>query len=159
LPFLSGRIGKMIFGLSILLLLALAFAADRATVLFSDSEKWVAHTREVQTTLARLRTRLYQAQACRLDYVLTGNPVALDSLGRAREGLAGALALAHALITDNRLQQERLRDLEPLLAERFALLDQSVALRQSIRSKARVKLRSPIRAAPSPKTSTASLMR
>jgi CHASE3 domain sensor protein len=102
LPVLSGRIGKMIFGLSILLLLALAFAADRATVLFSDSEKWVAHTREVQTTLARLRTRLYQAQACRLDYVLTGNPVALDSLGRAREGLAGALALAHALITDNR---------------------------------------------------------
>ena len=32
LPFLSGRFGKVVFGLAIALLLILAFAADRATI-------------------------------------------------------------------------------------------------------------------------------
>src|ERR1700757_1305188 len=108
LPFLSGRPGKIVFVISIVLLLILAFAADRATVLFSESEKWVAHTREVQTTLARFRTRMYQAQAARLDYVLTGNDAALSLLESAKKGLAGTLDLLRSLTNDNQLQAEQL---------------------------------------------------
>ena len=90
MPFLSGRLGRAVFALAIVLLLILAFAADRATVLFSDSEKLVAHTHEVQTTLARLRARMFQAQAARLDYVLTSNDDALALLDSAKRGLTEA---------------------------------------------------------------------
>lgn len=131
LPFLSGRFGKVVFGLAIALLLILAFAADRATILFADSEKLVAHTHEVQTTLARLRTRMFQAQAARLDYVLTGNDEALALLDNAKTGLTGALDHLRSLTIDNSLQSERGRALEPLLAERLSLLDESVALHKS----------------------------
>jgi signal transduction histidine kinase len=131
LPFLSGRTGKIVFGVSIVLLLILAFAADHATVLFSDSEKLVAHAHEVQTGLARLRTRMYQAQSARLDYVFTGNAVALDILDRAKDGLATTLELLRSLTADNSSQSEHVRALEPLLAKRIALLDESVALHKS----------------------------
>jgi len=131
LPFLSGRFGKVVFGLAIALLMILAFAADRATILFADSEKLVAHTHEVQTTLARLRTRMFQAQAARLDYVLTGNDEALALLDNAKTGLTGALEHLRSLTIDNSLQSERGRALEPLLAERLALLNESVALQKS----------------------------
>jgi signal transduction histidine kinase len=131
LPFLSGRAGKVVFVIAIMLLLIMAFAADHATVLFSESEKWVAHTHEVQTTLARLRTRMYQAQAARLDYVLTGNDAALGLLESAKNGLAGTLDLLRSLTTDNQLQRERMRSLGPLLGERVGLLEESVALRKS----------------------------
>jgi len=131
LPFLSGRTGKIVFAISIVLLVILAFAADHATVLFSESEKSVAHTHEVQTTLARLRTRMYQAQAARLDYVLTGHEAALGFLESAKKGLTDALDLLRTLTADNTSQRERLQLLEPLLAQRVALLDESVALRRS----------------------------
>jgi signal transduction histidine kinase len=131
LPFLSGRTGKIVFAVSIVLLVILAFAADHATTLFSASEKSVAHTHEVQTTLARLRTRMYQAQSARLDYVLTGDESALGLLESAKTGLTGALELLHSLTADNRSQGERLRLIEPMLAQRLALLDESVALRKS----------------------------
>jgi len=131
LPFLSGRIGKLVFGLAIVLLLILAFAADHATVLFSDSEKLVSHSHEVQTTLARLRTRMFQAQAARLDYVLTGNDQALALLDSAKRGLTESLDHLHSLTADNTSQSERLHALEPLLAERVALLDESVSLHKS----------------------------
>jgi len=131
LPFLSGRTGKIVFAVSIVLLVILAFAADHATVLFSESEKSVAHTHEVQTTLARLRTRMYEAQGARLDFVLTGNENALLRLEDAKKGLTSALDLLHSLTTDNQSQGEHLRLVEPLLAQRVALLDESVALRKS----------------------------
>jgi signal transduction histidine kinase len=131
LPFLLGRTGKIVFAVSIVLLIVLAFAADHATNLFSESEKSVAHTHEVQTTLARLRTRIYQAQSARLDYVLTGNVNALGLLESSKKGLTGALDLLHSLIADNNSQGERLRLIESLLAQRLALLDESVALRKS----------------------------
>lgn len=131
MPFLAGRTGKIVFVISILLLMVLAFAADHATVLFSDSEKSVAHTHEVQTTLARLRTRLYQAQNARLDYIVTGSDAALASLDSAKKGLTGALELLRSLISDNGAQADRAHTLEPLLKERLALLDESVGLRKS----------------------------
>jgi hypothetical protein len=58
------------------LLVALALAADHATAVFFDGEKWVAHTHGVQMALAQLRTRMFQAQAARLDDVVTGDEVA-----------------------------------------------------------------------------------
>ena len=74
---------------------------------------------------------MFQAQAARLDYVLTGNDEALALLDNAKTGLTGALDHLRSLTIDNSLQSERGRALEPLLAERLSLLDESVALRKS----------------------------
>jgi CHASE3 domain sensor protein len=74
---------------------------------------------------------MYQAQSARLDYVFTGNAVALDILDRAKDGLATTLELLRSLTADNSSQSEHVRALEPLLAKRIALLDESVALHKS----------------------------
>jgi hypothetical protein len=58
--FLAGRLAKIVFALAIVLLVALVLAADHATALFFDGEKWVAHTHGVQIALAQLRTRMFQ---------------------------------------------------------------------------------------------------
>jgi len=74
---------------------------------------------------------MFQAQAARLDYVLTGNDQALALVDSAKRGLTGALDHLHSLTADNTSQSERLHALEPLLAERLALLDESVSLHKS----------------------------
>ena len=85
MSFLAGRLGKVVCALAIILLIILALAADHATAVFSESEHVIAHTHDVRTALTQLRTRMFQAQAAGLDYIVTGEQAALVLFDRAKQ--------------------------------------------------------------------------
>jgi CHASE3 domain sensor protein len=114
-----------------MLLVALGIAADRATENFSESTQWVSHTREVETNVEKIRADLYAAESGRLGYVLSGTSKHKARYESAKAEILQQLEKLKSLTRDNRREQERLNALDPVVASRIALLDESLSLRQS----------------------------
>jgi len=128
---LSGRLKWGLFFLTILLLTVVAFQADRATNLFADSSRWVAHTHEVETELEKIEADLLAIESGRQGYIISGSTSHEERYQAAKISIGNHLVKVRALTTDNQPQQERLNRLEPLIERRITLLEESIALRKA----------------------------
>ena len=91
---------------------------------------WVEHT---QQTIAALRLEpamVAEAEAAVRGYVITGQEAFLDPYRRALSSVHADLGNLRSLTAGNPVQQGRLDALEPLIAERISLLQQTVTLRR-----------------------------
>ncbi len=129
--YFSRRVSWLIFGLAVLILIVIAFGADRATALYSVSEAEVSHTHEVKTSLAQMQSNLFGARAGVLSYVLTGDNNRLDEFDRAEQRIPAVLAELSRLTADNPSQQRRLAELKPLTAQLLAALAKAVDLHKN----------------------------
>lgn len=94
-----------------------------------NAERWITHTREVQSALSNIGTVISRAGRSRVEYVKSGDSARLDDYRSAVRDTQRAVALVRQLTADNNLQQNYCSRLESLTARRIALMDQSVDLK------------------------------
>jgi signal transduction histidine kinase len=117
-------------------LLLLLTCAATATMTFRSrtADDLVAHTLEVRRNIQRATALLTEAEAAQRGFLLTGDEIYLRPLEPAKIGLVEAQNQLRALTADNETQQTRLKAIQPLVAERMAILDRTVALKRASRS-------------------------
>ncbi|MGH9682442.1 MAG: CHASE3 domain-containing protein [Candidatus Acidiferrales bacterium] len=128
---ISIRVAWVIFCVSAIALLVIAFAVDGSATRFVSSERWVTHTREVEAELARLNSDLSGAEAGRLSYVLTGDQSDLDRYSQSAQKAPDEIGLLRTLTADSSRELDNLDTLSPLVNQRLGLMKESIALRQN----------------------------
>jgi signal transduction histidine kinase len=99
-----------------------------------EAQRWVTHTREVQTALANVTTAAVRANRNRIEYVQSGDPAALTNYQAAESEAKRAVSLVRLLTADNREQQSGCDHLDDLTRQRGELLRQSIEQKQQGRS-------------------------
>ncbi|MDO9489590.1 MAG: CHASE3 domain-containing protein, partial [Sphingomonadaceae bacterium] len=95
----------------------------------AEQNERVAHSFEVRATANRLLGYLQQAETGQRGYLLVGGDI---YLGTHREGMAQTLPTferLQRLTADNPSQQQRLREMRPLIERRLADLERAVELK------------------------------
>jgi methyl-accepting chemotaxis protein WspA len=117
----------MLHNLSIKNKLTIGFTAIVAIILFllslaynnfarlSQANQWDRHTLEVLLETNHIATSVLQVQSATRGYLLTGNETLVAPIRSEYERARSHLRRALALTPDNAGQQERLRQLEPML--------------------------------------------
>jgi methyl-accepting chemotaxis protein len=119
------------FGVALAIFVIVGAVAYRSVTQQTEAADWVAHTREVQTALADLLTNLQDAETGQRGYVITGIDGYLapytDGTARAEDNRKRVAQL----VSDNPRQQVRADALTPLIADKFAELQQSIDARKT----------------------------
>jgi CHASE3 domain sensor protein len=105
-----------------------ALLAHRAERDVKKSFSWVTHTLEVERAVQSLVNSLVDAETGQRGYLLTRRAVYLEPYTAGRGRIAQRLAELRKLTADNPAQQERLAEVEPLIAERLAFLAETIDL-------------------------------
>lgn len=98
---------------------------------YSDRQRWVAHTYQVQAETNGLLAAFTSATNARRGYVLTGDESMLREFDEAVRSINEDVSQLRALTTDNPGQQQRVNQLKPLLDSRIDLLKRSLDLKSS----------------------------
>lgn len=125
---ISSRITWLLFFCAIAVLLVIALVGFQSTARYTASAEWVAHTHEVQTDLSGIRSRIYAADAARLQYILGDDPDALARFRAVTQELPYAVIALQKLTEDNAAEQQRFAQLRRLLDQRVGVLVESVSL-------------------------------
>jgi len=119
------------FAIAIGLLGACAVMVYSALSNFSESQRMVVHTLQLQGKLGETESTIATAARARLSFVFSGNPDDLrqyeTAVGRIRPSLAELRQLSH----DNPTQQKNCDRLEALVGERIQIWEKSIALKKS----------------------------
>jgi signal transduction histidine kinase len=122
-------IGSLVLGFAILA--AVVVAAGWLLLRAEDFARSVDHSYTVESQLGEFRANFERAEAARRGFLIGGGPQFHQIYGDTSQNLAPALREIRRLTVDNSRQQARLDRLEPLLAEKLALLAQSIEERRS----------------------------
>ncbi len=96
-----------------------------------QNDRLVSHTHRVIGKLEQVLSILKDAETGQRGYLLTGDPQYLEPYQRAIAQVNQEVATLQNLTIDNSLQQKRIADLKPAIAQKFAELEQTIQLRQS----------------------------
>ena len=105
-----------------------AVLAYRAEGEVKDSFRWVTHTLEVERAVQSLVNSLVDAETGQRGFLLTRRAVYLEPYDSGRSRIAQQFTEVRNLTADNPEQQRRLDEVEPLIKERLAVLEETVAL-------------------------------
>ncbi|HVP50898.1 MAG TPA: CHASE3 domain-containing protein, partial [Terriglobales bacterium] len=118
------------FALALAVLVVIGGMSYFSLVRLHEDRVRVEHTQQVITALRLEPAIVAEAEAAVRGYVITGHEDFLEPYQRALSSVHDDLGNLRRLTADNRLQQTRLDALEPLVAERLSLLQQTVELRR-----------------------------
>jgi methyl-accepting chemotaxis protein len=119
------------FGLALAALLAVGVVSHDSTAKLIDSSEWVTHSHQVVTGLDELLSALKDAETGQRGYVITGEARYLEPYQGAREVADEKLRQMRELTLDNPRHQQRITALEPLVASKFAELQETIDLRRT----------------------------
>ena len=119
---------------SLFLLGATTWLSYRGVAEQIETADWVTHTHIVLERLETLSAGLVKAESARRGFVLTQENVFSEEFSSARAAMQKATGELRTLTADNASQQKRLDQLEPVLAERLRLLEQSIDSLQARKS-------------------------
>jgi PAS domain S-box-containing protein len=127
------RIGWIVAGFTfaMILLIVAGWLSVRAARQSNEDALWVAHTQEVLATIRSFSNAANELESQRRGYYISADQAYLLRYGETRRRAMDDLARLRQLTADNALQQRRLDDIEPLLAQRLKLLDELIQLQQS----------------------------
>jgi signal transduction histidine kinase len=106
------------------------FAFSRLTT----SERWVRHTRDVQSALAQFAMTTARAGRLRAEYVDSGDASLLQQQADVVRQVRNAVASIQRLTADNAQEQGSCRILADLNERRIALMDQAIELKRTGKS-------------------------
>jgi methyl-accepting chemotaxis protein WspA len=121
------------FGAIVAIILSLLILAYNNFLRLSEANRWDHHTLEVLLEINHVATSVLQVQSSTRGYLLTGNDTLAAPVAKEHELARSHLRRAIALTADNPGQQDRLKDVEPLLEGWMA---QSVGPQIALRRKA-----------------------
>ena len=90
----------------------------------------VTHTLRLVDQLQTLLSTVKDAETGQRGYLLTGDEAYLEPYTNAKVALAGEIATAQELVSQDRAQERRLQRLEQLCADKMAELAQTIAIRR-----------------------------
>ena len=110
------------------LLAGVAVISYRTVVQFRNDVEWRSHTHQVLEHIERANTALLGADSLRRAYRLSRDRRDLDEMQGRIDVSTRELATIEALTADNLSQQQRLRELRPVVAERLEVLHDGLEL-------------------------------
>jgi len=113
----------------LLVVLVVGVTAYQSMIKFAESTQEVNHTQTVLTRLSDLLTALIDAETGQRGYVLTGANRYLEPYQEALRGIDANLVELKQLTEGSPAQQQRIRKLEPLVAEKLGELKETIDLR------------------------------
>jgi signal transduction histidine kinase/DNA-binding response OmpR family regulator/CHASE3 domain sensor protein len=116
---------------AILAILLVGFSSQRASDSRSEAAKRFTHTFQVVEQLTLLVSTLKDAETGQRGYLLTGEEKYLGPFSSAQGELDLELKQLRSLTADNRVQQQRLDVLEPLISGKMAELSQTIRLHKA----------------------------
>jgi signal transduction histidine kinase len=121
----------LFFFLALFLLMLGAVVTYQTVFRLLEAQRWVAHSREVQTALANVTTSAVRANRSRIEYMQSGDPAHLGAYQAAESEAQKAVALVRDLTADNPAQQSNCDRLEALARQRTDLLRKAIEQKQS----------------------------
>jgi diguanylate cyclase (GGDEF)-like protein/PAS domain S-box-containing protein len=122
---------KIAFGSAIIALLLVGSISYRGIRMSEESERWVRHTHEVLESLSSLVSAIDSVESSYRGYALTGQDSYLDTYHSSVEDTRRAEEKVHGLTADNTSQQQRIPELEQLVAQKIHFGDSVIALRKT----------------------------
>ena len=119
------------FGVAVVLLLLSGLAAYATVVRLRTAQRWVGHTRDVQSALGDLNNIGSRAGRARTRYVDTGLDSFFQEFQLAAAEIPPKLQQIKELTTDNPDQQDNCLRLENITNRRLSLLNNSVQLKRA----------------------------
>ncbi|MEH2084747.1 MAG: CHASE3 domain-containing protein [Nostoc sp.] len=96
---------------------------------YRENAQWVTHTREVLEKTKEVMSEVKDAETGQRGYLLTGKERYLEPYRTATGEIAEKLQALRQLTADNPNQQQRLDRLEPLIAKKLVLIEQTINAR------------------------------
>jgi PAS domain S-box-containing protein len=127
---LSPKSYKPAFAVVFAILVGIGITSFVLSDSFANSEEWVIHSHEVISELKSVSADLSEAENARRGFLLIGDGTQLVDFDVALQTLPQRLKHLQVMTTDNPRQQQRLAQIEPLMAERLELLSKSVQLQR-----------------------------
>jgi len=93
-----------------------------------ESQRWVAHTLEVEEQLSSVLSSVQQAETGQRGYMITRNLDYLEPYVRGTQSIDGELRELHRLVADSPLQATRATALDKLIRDRIARLGKFVGM-------------------------------
>ncbi len=118
------------FGLALAVLVVVGVVSRDSTNKLIVSAEWVRHTHQVLASLDQFLSALKDAETGQRGYLITGEMRYLEPYQNARYVADQKLKQVRELTVDNPNQQQRLIALEPLVAGKFAELQETIDLRR-----------------------------
>ncbi len=115
---------------AVLALVLIAFTSHRSSETRAKASLKVSHTFLVVERLSVLLSIVKDAETGQRGYLLTGNEDYLEPFERAQRTLALEMKELRLLTADNPQQLQRLSAMEPIIQEKMAELEQTIALRR-----------------------------
>src|SRR5262245_30985457 len=117
----------LVFGVALVLLLALAVQLQQQSRRETQARQLVAHTLLVQKTLAQLESELLQVETEHRGYLVRGEPDFLRRREQVLQVATATLARLATLTADNPAQQARLQQVAEGVARRVARMREASA--------------------------------
>jgi PAS domain S-box-containing protein len=118
------------FALALGVLIVIGGMSYSGLVRMHEERVRVDHTNQVISYLRLISPTVADAEASVRGYIITGNEEFLGPYQRAVRDVGAELGTLRSLTADNSVQQGQLDVLEPLLAERLLLIQETVELRR-----------------------------
>ncbi len=118
------------FTLSLALLVVIGSVAYRSLGLLVDTSHSVTHTHDVLESVAHVLSSMKDAETGQRGFVITGIDSFLEPYRTALDAVPREIKNLRQLTADNPNQQKRLDQMEPIIAEKFSELKQTIDLRR-----------------------------
>ena len=125
-------IGKKItaaLAIGLLGLIVVATLSYNNTSKLMTTSRWVNHTHQVLEAREQILSLIKDAETGQRGYLITGEPRYLEPYNNALASMGPAISHLRELTADNPAQQQRIADLQPLVAAKLAELKQTIDLR------------------------------
>ncbi len=118
----------VLFALAVTILVAIGVASDLNTRELVQASQMVSHTLEVISNINEVFGDLRDAESARRGYAITKLPVHRELFERANREVSADMRSLRELTQDNRRQQARLDQIDPLLSQRRELMTRAIRL-------------------------------
>src|SRR5271166_4985634 len=121
---------KAIAASALLLLICIGALSFWSEVQNEADREWVTHTHLVVERLQAIRIDITQAETGQRGYILTGQETYLESYGVGVDKLGQDIGALRDLTLDNPGEQEAIKRLKPLIADRLTELSDGIEVRK-----------------------------
>ncbi len=112
--------------ISIFILLYTSSVSYKKIFSFTESEKILIHTHQVNTQLEKLASLVNEAESNQRGFTLTHDSSYIGSYNKAKANVIASYTMLKDLVADNSLQQNNIKILHDLIDERFYYLEKNL---------------------------------